>query len=43
VRNTNVISYDDSPKNQLPEDFYIFALLEKKLSKSKSELLRNHY
>lgn len=43
ARNTNVISYDDSPKNQLPEDFYTFALniLRTKLAESKSELLRN--
>ena len=40
---TNVISYDDSPKTQLPEDFYTFALniIRKKLANSKNELLRN--
>jgi len=40
---TNVISYDGSPKTQLPEDFYTFSLniIRKKLTNSKNELLRN--
>ena len=43
ARYTNVISYDDSPKTQLPEDFYSFALniLRDKLANSNNELLRN--
>ena len=43
ARYTNVISYDEAPKSQLPEDFYTFALniIKDKLAKSKSELLRN--
>ena len=43
ARYTNVISYDESPKTQLPEDFYTFALniIKEKLAISNNELLRN--
>jgi len=43
ARYTNVISNAESPKNQLPEDFYTFALniIREKLANSKNKLLRN--
>jgi DNA-directed RNA polymerase len=40
---TNVISYEDDPQNQLPEDLYTFALniIREKLGNSNRDILRN--
>jgi hypothetical protein len=41
---TNVISYEDYPKNQLPEDLYTFALniIRDKLANSKNEVIKKY-